>query len=139
MVVTRVFATRAAGWKAWTDAKRGAVLGFRGIHEPGRGGVRPGGAIARHARNDGVVYPMTGVYADVEPERLSHHAALDRTAIRARSANPSPSPRRRQTSSLAGTRRHNDAGAAPILEGMEGADTSLGTLEAHVGGALATM
>jgi uncharacterized protein YndB with AHSA1/START domain len=82
LVLTRVFdAPRELVFKAWTDPQRVAQWwGPRCFTNPVcELDVRPAGAIRIHMRGpDGTVYPMTGVYQVVEPERIVFtSAALD--------------------------------------------------------------
>lgn len=75
LVMTREFdAPRELAFKAWTDARQVAQWwGPKGFANPVcELDVRVGGAIRIHMRApNGVVYPMTGVFEEVdEPERL---------------------------------------------------------------------
>jgi uncharacterized protein YndB with AHSA1/START domain len=75
LVLTRVFdAPRELVFKAWTETKHVAQWwGPAGFTNPVcEVDVRKGGAIRIHMRApDGVVYPMTGVFQEIdEPERL---------------------------------------------------------------------
>lgn len=75
LVMTREFdAPRELVFKAWTDAKQTAQWwGPKGFTNPVcELDVRVGGAIRIHMRApDGVVYPMTGVFEEIDdPERL---------------------------------------------------------------------
>jgi uncharacterized protein YndB with AHSA1/START domain len=83
IVITRAFdAPRSLVFAAWTDPKHVAEWwGPHGFTNPVcELDVRPGGAMRIHMRGpDGTVYPMTGVYQEIdEPERLVFaSAALD--------------------------------------------------------------
>jgi uncharacterized protein YndB with AHSA1/START domain len=75
LVLERVFdAPRELVWKAWTDpALLAEWWGPKCFTNPVcRADVRPGGAIYVEMRApDGTVYPMKGIYAEVnEPERM---------------------------------------------------------------------
>lgn len=75
LVMTREFnAPRELVFKAWTDARQVAQWwGPKGFTNPVcELDVRVGGAIRIHMRApDGVVYPMTGVFEEIdEPKRL---------------------------------------------------------------------
>lgn len=83
VTITRVFdAPRELVFEAWTDPKHLARWwGPHGFRNPVcEVDLRPGGRILIHMQGpDGVVYPMTGTFKEIEPpERLAFlSAALD--------------------------------------------------------------